>query len=239
MKKILTGVLVLCLVLAGCGRGETVPSSGGGPVASGAFSEAEKEDSDTGVSRPSQEDASTSESGEAVTENHEKILNELEDYYLSLYGIMINNEDWDSPEEIPVTMYYAWYRDYINSITTVETRMERYKIQSEKYLYGWAYPAAEFEAFVQSYFTVSQEHLRNSDVYQPEENVFWIPGGGVNIRKKIKIENKDDLQIAKNQLLVRLACSYQGDFTDTVYKDLTMDISETPYKFVCCTSADL
>ena len=152
---------------------------------------------------------------------------------------MINNEDWDSPEEIPVTMYYAWYRDYINSITTVETRMERYKIQSEKYLYGWADSAAEFEAFVQSYFTVSQEHLRNSDVYQPEENVFWIPGGGVNIRDKVKIENKDDLQIAKNQLLVRLACSYQGDFTDTVYKDLTMDISETPYKFVCCTSADL
>ena len=39
MKKILAGVLVLCLVLAGCGRGEAVPSSGGGPVASGAFSE--------------------------------------------------------------------------------------------------------------------------------------------------------------------------------------------------------
>ena len=57
MKKILVGVLVLCLVLAGCGRGEAVPSSGGGPVASGAFSEPEKNDGDTGVSGPSQEDA--------------------------------------------------------------------------------------------------------------------------------------------------------------------------------------
>ena len=39
MKRIVLVLAVVCLVLAGCGRGEAVPSSGGGPVASGAFSE--------------------------------------------------------------------------------------------------------------------------------------------------------------------------------------------------------
>ena len=40
------------LVLAGCGRGEAVPSSGGGPVASGAFSEPEKGDGTGPKHRP-------------------------------------------------------------------------------------------------------------------------------------------------------------------------------------------
>ncbi len=39
MKRIVLVLAVVCLVLTGCGRGEAVPSSGGGPVASGAFSE--------------------------------------------------------------------------------------------------------------------------------------------------------------------------------------------------------
>ena len=44
MKRIVLGLVVVCLVLTGCERGEAVPSSGGGPVASGVFSEAEKEE---------------------------------------------------------------------------------------------------------------------------------------------------------------------------------------------------
>lgn len=75
MKKILAGVLVVCLVLAGCGQGEAVPSSGGGPVASGALSEPEKEEVDTRVSGPSKEDASALESDEASSQ--EKLVNEL------------------------------------------------------------------------------------------------------------------------------------------------------------------
>ena len=39
MKRIVLVLAVVCLVLAGCGQGEAVPASGGGPVASGAFSE--------------------------------------------------------------------------------------------------------------------------------------------------------------------------------------------------------
>ena len=64
MKNLLVVVLVICLVLAGCERGEAVPSSGGGPVASGAFSEPEKEDSSessSAASGPEAGDTGTSE----------------------------------------------------------------------------------------------------------------------------------------------------------------------------------
>lgn len=64
MKRIVLVLAVVCLVLAGCGRGEAVPSSGGGPVASGAFSEPEKEDSSessSAASGPEAGDTGTSE----------------------------------------------------------------------------------------------------------------------------------------------------------------------------------
>ena len=64
MKRFVLALVVVCLVLAGCGRGEAVPSSGGGPVASGALSEAEKEDSSessSAASGPEAGDTGTSE----------------------------------------------------------------------------------------------------------------------------------------------------------------------------------
>lgn len=170
-----------------------------------------------------------------IGEQQEKLLIELQDNYLPLYGIMINNEDWDSAEKIPVIMYYAWYRDYINSITTIEEREERYKLDTEKYNYGWAYPSAEFESFVQKYFDVSQEYLRSSDIYQPEEDVYWIPGGGGgNIRDRVRMENQTDLKIIDNMLIVKLACSFSGDFSDTIYRELTLDMSGDIYKYIKC-----
>ena len=77
MKKILTGVLVLCLVLAGCGRGETVPSSGGGPVASGVFSEAEKEDSSESSSAASGPEAGDTGTSEEVSKPSQPLSPDL------------------------------------------------------------------------------------------------------------------------------------------------------------------
>lgn len=44
--------------------------------------------------------------------------------YLTIFGNLINCDDWNSADEIPVYMYYAWYRDHINSTITPKERLE-------------------------------------------------------------------------------------------------------------------
>lgn len=68
MKRIVLVLAVVCLVLAGCGRGEAVPSSGGGPVASGAFSEAEKGDGGESSSAASEPEADDTGASDAAPE---------------------------------------------------------------------------------------------------------------------------------------------------------------------------
>jgi len=132
-------------------------------------------------------------------------------------------------------MYYDWYRDYINSVTTHEERIERYKLDSDPDSPGWAYPAEEFEAYVQQFFAVSTEYLRGSDeVYLADRDVYWIAGGGSNISYRTKVESDEDIQVDGEILTIRVACSLLGDFSDKIYKILVIDTSGGKINFVSC-----
>lgn len=114
MKRIVLVLAVVCLVLAGCGRGEAVPSSGGGPVASGAFSEPEKEEVDTRVSGPSKEDASALESDEASSQ--EKPVNEL------VLSVPYQGGDSTSFKELKFSCPEDWQEDG-NQILRQDTKL--------------------------------------------------------------------------------------------------------------------
>ena len=209
-NRILGAALAACLLLAGC---EAVEKS-----SSSAF--------DGQILAPEG----------ALNDSHKQLLEEINTNYLPLYGILINLDDWTDANEIPVSMYFAWYRDYINSITSPEERLAQYKIDSPKYQAGWAYPAEEFENFVLLHFDVDIEYLRSSDVFQPDENVYWIPAGGAIKNYQMKVATVDDLSVKEDLIAARVSCSATGDFSDTVYKELKMDLSSGQVKFIGCSS---
>ena len=69
----------------------------------------------------------SSESGgesESSEENEQRtaLFKELNEEYLPLYGILVNDGEWNSPEEIGVAGFYIWYAEYIIANTTVEER---------------------------------------------------------------------------------------------------------------------
>ena len=218
-KRILVTMLLLGILLGGC----SVDRDGSSSL------------DKFGISQSS----SVGESSEAERLSEEELLLETANSkYIPIFGSLINCDDWNNAEEIPVYMYYDWYRNHINSVTTPEERIEKYKLDSDKYSIGWAYPAEEFENYVTQYFDVEIEYLRNTDgVYQPDENVYWIPAGGTNIRYRTKAESIEDIDMEDGYLSIRVACSLQGDFSDTVYKILTIDISEEQMKFISCVIA--
>jgi len=168
------------------------------------------------------------------TSSPETFLEIINTEYLPIFGSLINCDDWNDAEEIPVSMFYDWYRDYINSVTTHEERIERYKLNSDINSPGWAYPSEEFESHVKQYFDVSTEYLReSSDIYQTDEDVYWA-GGGNNITYRTKVESSEDIDVKDGLLVIRVACSLLGDFSDTIYKTLVVDISGEQVKFVSC-----
>ena len=167
-------------------------------------------------------------------DNLEVLLSIVNEQYLPTLGSMINCEDWNCAEEIPVSMYYAWYRDFINSTTTPEEQTERYSYQDAP---GWAYPAEELEIHVMQYFPVSTDYLRGSDIYQAAEQVYWIPAGGTNITYRARADSVEALSIEDGRLSVYVSCSLRGDFSDTIYKVLTIDRSKELWQFIGCVAA--
>lgn len=212
--RVFLAVLLMVGILSACSEKRGIDSS----------------DSEIVISVPSDK---LQEDGDA--QKLEKDLEVVNTQYLPILGNLINCGDWNSAEEIPVTMYYDWYRDYINSVTTPEERIERYKIDQNPEVSGWAYPAEEFENYIRQYFDVSIEYLRTHDeVYQPDKKIYYIPGGGSNISYRTKVESEEDIQIKDDQMIIRVSCSLIGDFSDTIYKKLTMDISGGSIKFISC-----
>lgn len=128
MKRIVLVLAVVCLVLAGCGQGEAVPSSGGGPVASGAFSEPEKEGVDTRVSGPSKEDASALESDE--TSSQEKPVNEL------VLSVPCQEGDSTSYKELKFSCPEDWKEDGVQ-IRRQDTKLVECSASSLKLNQGY------------------------------------------------------------------------------------------------------
>ena len=218
-KQILVTTLLLGILLGGCSVGRDGLSS--------------SDESEISQSSNVDEFSET----ERLSEK-ELLLEIVNSKYLPVFGSLINCDDWNNAEEIPVYMYYDWYRNHINSVTTPEERIEKYTLDSDKYSIGWAYPAEEFENYITQYFNVEIEYLRNTDdVYQADKDVYWIPAGGVNITVRTKVESIEDINMENEYLLIRVACSLFGDFSDTYYKYLTIDISEDQIKFISCVAA--
>lgn len=104
------------------------------------------------------------------------------------FGILHNVGFWDNAEEIPVNMYLAWYNDRVNSSLSSKKEMEASIL--EKYTNGVVYPQADFETFVQEYFDVSTEYLRSYDGYYEEDELYYLEGGGNNLKYSVKLANK-------------------------------------------------
>lgn len=111
--------------------------------------------------------------------------------YLEPYTELIYLDAWERPEDIPVSMFGAWYREHINQQTTVEERNERYGTGGQ----GWRYPAAEFEAYVQTYFDLSAEHLRTAEgsQYDAASDCYLVNGGGLGEQWSWRVESYDDV----------------------------------------------
>ena len=179
----------------------------------------------------------SSESGgesESSEENEQRtaLFKELNEEYLPLYGILINDGEWNSPEEIGVAGFYIWYAEYIIANTTVEERFEKYSGNSESGC--WAFPAEEFEGFVQRYFNVSTAFLRSSDIYSAKNG--WYDIGGADrwlSDYSFSVVSPDDISISGSTATAKLTCVSNLD-SSTIYMYLSLNISESPYKFVGC-----
>lgn len=150
------------------------------------------------------------------------------------FGVLHNVDEWDNAEEdIPVHMYVYWYLHYINSTTTYEERVERYK--HENYEWGWAYPQEEFETYVQKYFDVSTEYLRSGDCYYAEDGIYNLDYiGGANLGYKVRLsETKPTLD--GDIMYIPMELSFNGDFRDTAYRTLVIQKTEDGYKYLRVT----
>ncbi len=147
------------------------------------------------------------------------------------FGKLHNVGVWDSAEDIPVHMYLAWYRDYINSVTSVEERMERYTL--EKYPNGFVYPQEDFEAFVQKCFDVSTEYLRSYDGYYAEGELYHLEGGGNNLNYRVRLDEKP--LIAEGDIVhINMQLSWSGFFDDTEYRTLIVQKTDDGVKYLRC-----
>ena len=174
--------------------------------------------------------------GESSAENEQRtaLFNELNEEYLPLYGILINDGEWNSPEEIGVAGFYIWYAEYIIANTTVEERFEKYSGNSESGC--WAFPAEEFEGFVQQYFNVSIDFLRSSDIYSAKNG--WYDIGGADrwlSDYSFSVVSPDDISISGSTATAKLTCASKLD-SKKIFMYLSLDISEKPYKFIGCKS---
>ena len=157
----------------------------------------------------------------------------LEEIVLQL-GELYNIESWEDAEEIPVYMYLTWYRDYVNSVTPAEKRMERYT--SEKYPNGFAYPQEEFEPYVQKYFNVSTEYLRGYDNYYAEDELYFIEGVDITLyhTRPVRLSLTEPVGINGDVLCIPIELSYNGNFLGVGYRTLKVQKTDDGFKYLQC-----
>ena len=215
---VLVAVLMALTALAAC---EKTPA---GDENSGGSGESVSESSESGGESESSEE----------NEQRTALFKELNEEYLPLYGILINDGEWNSPEEIGVAGFYIWYAEYIIANTTVEERFEKYSGNSESGC--WAFPAEEFEGFVQRYFNVSTDFLRSGDIYSAKNG--WYDIGGADrwlSDYSFSVVSPDDISISGSTATAKLTCVSNLD-SKKIFMYLSIDISEKPYKFIGCKS---
>ena len=215
---VLMAVLMALTALAAC---EKTPA---GDENSGGSGESVSESSESGGESESSEE----------NEQRTALFKELNEEYLPLYGILINDGEWNSPEEIGVAGFYIWYAEYIIANTTVEERFEKYSGNSESGC--WAFPAEEFEGFVQRYFNVSTDFLRSGDIYSAKNG--WYDIGGADrwlSDYSFSVVSPDDISISGSTATAKLTCVSNLD-SKKIFMYLSIDISEKPYKFIGCKS---
>ncbi len=171
----------------------------------------------------------------SATSSVDVIDNAFLEEMVSQLGVLYNVENWEDADDIPVYMYLAWYRDYVNSVTSVEERMERYTL--EKYPTGFAYPQEEFETYVQKYFDVSTKHLRNSDSYKSDDGVYHIEGGGSNIKYRTRMADIGEIETEGDYIYIRVELSLMGDFSDTEYRVLKIQKETNGFMYLQCGTA--
>ena len=225
--SVLMAVLMSTAALAACEKAPAGAENSGG---SGESVSAEQ------GGEPSESESAAESSGEsessAENEQRTALFKELNEEYLPLYGILINDGEWNSPEEIGVAGFYIWYAEYIIANTTVEERFEKYSGNSESGC--WAFPAEEFEGFVQRYFNVSTDFLRSSDIYSAKNG--WYDIGGADrwlSDYSFSVVSPDDISISGSTATAKLTCVSNLD-SSMIYMYLSLDTSESPYKFVGC-----
>ncbi len=227
---VLTAVLISTAVLTACDKAPAGDNSGGSGESVSTEQGGEPSVSESGAESSGESGAQSESSDE--NEQCAALFKELNEEYLPLYGILINDGEWSSPEEIGVAGFYIWYTEYIIANTTVEERFEKYSGNSESGC--WAFPADEFESFVQQYFNVSTDFLRSSDIYSAEND--WYDIGGADrwlSDYSFSVVSPDDISIFESTATAKLTCVSNLD-SSTVYMYLSLDTSESPYKFVGC-----
>ena len=212
---VLMAVLMALTALYACNKTPAGADSSGGSGESGSTEQGGE--------------PSVSESS-AENEQRTALFKELNEEYLPLYGILINVEEWNSADRIDIEMFYAWYTDYIAATMQYETRKALYSIDGEP---GWHYPTVEFEDFIQKYFYISTKVLRESDVYNKNEDCYTIPVGGWGKNYSFSVVSPDDISISGSTATAKLTCVSNLD-SSTIYMYLSLNISESPYKFVGC-----
>ena len=223
-RKILSVLSVLMAALMSTAALSACSKAPAGAENSGGSSESVSE---------SRENGGESESS-AENEQRTALFKELNEEYLPLYGILINDGEWNSPEEIGVAGFYIWYAEYIIANTTVEERFEKYSGNSESGC--WAFPAEEFEGFVQRYFNVSTDFLRSGDIYSAKNG--WYDIGGADrwlSDYSFSVVSPDDISISGSTATAKLTCASNLD-SKKIFMYLSIDISEKPYKFIGCKS---
>ena len=221
-RKILSVLGVLMAVLMSTAAFSACNKAPAGAENSGGSGESFSESSESGGESESFEE----------NEQRTALFKELNEEYLPLYGILINVEEWNSADRIDIEMFYAWYTDYIAATMQYETRKALYSIDGEP---GWHYPTVEFEDFIQKYFYISTKVLRESDVYNKNEDCYTIPVGGWGKNYSFSVVSPDDISISGSTATAKLTCVSNLD-SKKIFMYLSIDISEKPYKFIGCKS---
>lgn len=121
-------------------------------------------------------------------------------------------------------IYYSWYLSMISKEDLTQEEREKKYASPFGENTGWFIPQEYYEPLVKQYFDVTTEYLRSGSVYLPEEEGYWLGGGGVGLRPVILLHSAQ-----QEGNLLRLYLTFTSDaypHTPAEYKILTLRLEE-------------
>ena len=235
-------VVLLSSGLVGCQVQQENPSSGSSSQTSDPTTS--EPDLSSSSSSQSSSESSSSESSLSSASEQEDTETELpiEEILLNFGASLYSPDDGSSYIRTDVASFYylddsdlsslspdsyfSWYLSMMNKENlTLEEKQEKYASPFGENT-GWFIPQEYYEPLVQQYFDVTTEYLRSGSAYQPEEEGYWLGGGGgVGVRPIIllhKAEREGDLVY----LYLTLAPGETYAHTSNEYKILTLRLEE-------------